>query len=230
MMRPTVYIFSNELDIGDEEIAIIASHLPAERLEKANRYLRAVDRNNCMISYFLLLYGLLENYGIKAVPETAIGTHGKPYFTDADIFFSISHCDSGVCCGISDCSIGVDIQDTDIEFEEILDLAMSQREKEVIVRSYAPAEDFARLWSLKECICKYRGTGIDDSLNKLDFSEAGEDVFSIDGVVFRSENRGDFCISACTENQAPVFIEKNIEQYIHRFLQMYQEENKKYLY
>ena len=227
MIQPTVYIFNNELNIGDEEIAIIASHLPAERLEKADRYLRAVDRNNCMISYFLLLYGLLENYGIKAIPETAVGTHGKPYFTNTDISFSISHCDSGVCCGISDCSIGVDIQDTDIEFEEILDIAMSQREKEVIARSDAPAEAFARFWSLKECICKYRGTGIDDSLNKLDFSEADGDIFSFDGAVFRSENREHFCISACTENQAPVFIERDLEQYIHSFLKM---NNKKYLY
>lgn len=228
MIQPTVYIFNNELNIGNEEIALIASHLPPERLAKAGRYLRAVDRNNCIISYFLLLYGLVENYGIKTIPETAVGAYGKPYFINTDISFSISHCDSGVCCGISDCSIGVDIQDTDIEFEEILDIAMSQREREIITHSDAPAEAFARFWSLKECICKYRGTGINDDLNTIDFSDADGKVFSYNGAVFRFENRDNFCISSCSENQAPVFIERDLEQYIHRFLQMYHKNN--YIY
>ncbi len=222
MRQPVVYILDNNSAISDEIITHISEYLPASRLEKADRYLRTVDRNNCIISYFLLLYGLLENYGIRTIPEIERGLHGKPYFKDADISFNISHCDSGVCCGINDRSLGVDIQDTDIEFEEILDITMSRRERELIERSDAPSEIFARFWSLKESLCKYRGTGINDALNKIDFSEADSNVFSVNGVFFRSEKRGGFWISASSENQVPAFIEGDIKWYIHRFREIYE--------
>ena len=127
-----------------------------------------------------------------------------------------------MCCGINDRSLGVDIQDTDIEFEEILDITMSRRERELIERSDAPSEIFARFWSLKESLCKYRGTGINDALNKIDFSEADSNVFSVNGVFFRSEKRGGFWISASSENQVPAFIEGDIEWYIHRFREIYE--------
>ncbi|WP_173331233.1 4'-phosphopantetheinyl transferase superfamily protein [Ruminococcus flavefaciens] len=134
MIQPVVYNLDNKTVLSEEMITRIGGYLPASRLEKAERYLRTVDRNNCIISFFLLLCGLLENYGIRTMPEISVGQHGKPYFKDIDVSFSISYCDSGVCCGIYDRNLGVDIQDTDIEFEEILNISMSCRERKLIER------------------------------------------------------------------------------------------------
>ena len=74
MRQPVVYILDNNSAISDEIITHISEYLPASRLEKADRYLRTVDRNNCIISYFLLLYGLLENYGIEDYTRDREGT------------------------------------------------------------------------------------------------------------------------------------------------------------
>ncbi|MCM1231338.1 MAG: 4'-phosphopantetheinyl transferase superfamily protein [Ruminococcus flavefaciens] len=220
MTGSNVYVVSNRTEPDSNSISFISHVLPRFRIMKSDRYMRSVDKNNCIISYFLLMYGILKDYGIKTVPEIVLGEYGKPYFADSNICFSISHSDTGVCCGIAECNIGTDIQDINVKFDEIVDMVMTAREKEQIFSSDVPAVEFARFWTLKESICKYYGTGINDRLNRIDFSGRTENVFSYNGLLFRTEKSKDYCISACSKNGFPVFVTKTLEQYIEEYLHM----------
>lgn len=221
MALSNVYIVSNQENTDKKALEFITGYIPPQRINKANRYLRSIDRNNSIISYFLLIYGLLKDYGIHNIPRIAVGRYGKPYFENSGISFSISHSDSGVCCGISDCGIGADIQDINIDFEGLTDMVMSQKERDIIIHSDEPAFEFVRFWTLKESICKYHGTGINDDLKKIDFSGFEDNVFMHSGLMFRSEKYSKFCVSACSENISPTFITKTLEQYIDEFLKLH---------
>ena len=223
MNKPVVYIIIKHTETDEKNIRRISGYLPEYRLEKAEKYFRLSDRNNCIISYFLLMYGLEKNFGIRKLPAISADTYGKPYFPDCDISFSISHCDTGVCCGIARNTIGADIQSRVTDFEDILGTVMSSGEIELICGAKSPDTEFAKYWSLKESIVKYRGTGINDELDKFDFSKCVGREFVYNGLMFRTEIMDGCCISACSGENAPVFVNRSIEEYIDEFLSLHND-------
>ena len=215
-----VYIVEDQTDFSDDDMNMLCKYLPDSRKKRAYSYLREKDRNNCIISYFLLMYGMMKEYGIRSLPELAAGKYGKPYFNDIDVCFSISHSDVSVCCGISAGEIGVDIQNMETDFEGIADMVMSENEKSIIRFSNDPVSEFTRFWTLKESICKYRGTGLTNDIDKIDFCGCNEEEFIFDRLLFRCEKRENYCISACSENTFPVFVTKEPSEYISDYLRM----------
>lgn len=205
MSKAKVYIIEDQSFFDERTITEISKLIPPSRLEKASRYRRSIDRKNCILVYCLLMYGLKKDFGIENVPEISTGKYGKPYFPGSMISFSMSHSDKGVCCGIADCNIGADIQDTDIRYKEISDMVMSEKEKESIFASSFPQTEFARFWTLKESLLKYRGTGLINDMKSIDFSGAEGDIFTYDGLMFRSEKTKTFCVSACANGLYPEF-------------------------
>lgn len=215
-----VYIIEDQSGFDERAMEIISGYIPPARKERAARYRRLIDRNNCILVYFLLMYGLLKDFGMEEVPAIYVGEYGKPSFLRSDICFSMSHSDTGVCCGIARCNIGADIQDTNIHYEDMTNLVMSDREKEIILSSRTPQAEFARFWTLKESLLKYRGIGINDDLKSIDMSKliGTEPVY--EGIFFRSEKSEKLCVSACAENGTPVFIRRSVDEYIDDFILM----------
>ena len=221
MIIPKVCIAIGNEGFDEKDIAEITPFVSKERMERAGRYLRQIDRNNSIVSYFLLRYELLKYYGIREVPAISKEKYGKPFFEDTPVFFNISHSASGVCCGISDEKIGVDIQYRENRYENILESTMADGEIELIKGSETPQDEFTRFWTLKESIVKYRGTGIGDKIESIDFSGYEKGVFSHDGAVFRTEWYDGYCVSSCTAEHAPDFIIKELAEYIEEFKVMY---------
>ncbi len=217
---PEVCIAIGDGGFSDSDIGEITRFVSAERLKRAERYMQRRDRNNCIVSYFLLRYELLKYCGISEVPPMEQDKYGKPYFKDMPLFFNISHSDEGVCCGIAAENIGVDIQSMERRYENILKNTMSANEIELITGSAAPHEEFTRLWTLKESIVKYRGTGIGDHIEQIDFSACSGDKFIHDGLIFRSERYGEYYVSACTSEREPEFVKKELSEYISEYQQL----------
>ena len=212
--KPTVYIAENSLSCTDTEIELISRFVPQYRIERAERYHRKSDRNNSIISYFLLAYGLLVNFGTESIPDVVYGRYGKPEFKDFPVNFSISHSEVSVCCGISEGGIGTDVQEMIDSYGDIIETVMSEGERKIIESTAGQSPDFTRFWTLKECYLKYKGTGIGDNLPCTDFSGVSGNCFEYRGVFFRTQNSGNYFISACSENETPVFVRKSIREYI----------------
>ena len=212
---PTVYILDMDCPLSEQQLGRIKKYLPHERILTSERFLHKKDSDACLASFFLLVFGL-RKLGIHKLPDIKKGTHGKPYFTDCDICFNISHCDKAVCCGISKHNIGVDIQDTVSKFNDIIGMTMSAGETEMIYSSPSPSEVFTRLWALKESYVKFDGSGLTDDIHTIEFLNT-ENEFMYDGCFFKVLPTSVYQLSACTVDDGTVFLKKNIDEYLDEF-------------
>lgn len=143
--------------------------LPLARQEKLLRYRFTKDRWLCAAAYMLLIYGLQEEYSLTADQIVmAIADTGKPYLAShPHIYFNLSHCASGVACGISDAPMGIDVEVTSSVDHGVMKHVFTRAEQEIIVQSDNPSLTFTALWTLKESWVKAIGCGLSHSLCKV---------------------------------------------------------------
>ena len=223
MITPKICIAIGKGGYRDCDISEIEQYISEERMARAKRYFQRRDRDNCKVAYFLLRYELLKYYGIREMPAVSKEKNGKPYFDELPVFFNISHSDNAVCCGIADEKIGVDIQSIVEKYENILESTMSEGESSPILSSASPQKEFTRFWTLKESVVKYRGTGIGDNIQDIDFSAYLSGKFTREGLAFRTEWYGDYCVSSCTAEDEPEFIIRELSEYIEEFKKLLKE-------
>ena len=163
-----IYLCDDMKNIPADIIRETHQIMPSERRQRALRYRSDIDKNSCVLAYWLLMFGLKQEHGIAEPPIFTYGENGKPYLADYDnIFFNISHCKVGVICAISDVEVGVDIQDV-----RPFDIAIAKRvcteyELEQLALCHKPERPFCKLWTIKESFVKMYGGIIADSLNTL---------------------------------------------------------------
>ena len=114
------------------------------------------------------LCGIFENEIVFERTEK-----GKPFVTNADVFYSVSHSKGIVVCAIDKDEIGVDaemIRDIDLNITRI---ACTERDKEFIFEADDKNEQIERfftVWTAKEAYFKFVGTGI-EGLRTVDYEE-----------------------------------------------------------
>ncbi len=106
------------------------------------------------VSAWALLYRTLAECGLPA-GRVVFGPHGKPFFEDADVQFSVTHAGSVVAVSVSDRPTGVDVESCARAVRpRLLERCLSAEEK----RDFDG--DFIRLWCRKECVVKLTGEGL----------------------------------------------------------------------
>lgn len=182
-----------------ESIEII---FPEKRIQKAECYHQNLDRILCKLSYFLFAVGMEREYGIPIQSQLYWDIHdnGKPYLPGyPNISFNISHCKKAAFCGFSKYSIGVDVQDYVSDIGLLLRLVCTLEEQQRLNKSEAPERLFTWFWCLKEAYLKQKGTGLIDSLDKIDFSDFNGKSFSKFGLCFSVFEISGCCFSVCGE-------------------------------
>ena len=175
--------------------------LPPDRRQKAERYRNPGDQNNCVATYLLLALALYQEYRIllpKNEPFSYTQT-GKPYWKFTSACFSLSHCQKGAACSLSDQTegeTGIDIQEPRPVSPAVLRRVCSQKEQAEIALSSNPQAAFTRLWTLKESYVKQTGKGISGDLSQLDFSESGH-LFHRYEKDFYQMSHPDFSLALC---------------------------------
>ena len=125
---------------------------------------------------------LLETLCGAPLPEIAYTKLGKPYFTDSDLHFSISHTPSHAFCVVSDRPVGIDAEETDRQIR--LDLAkklLSPTELEQFAQADDPRLALLKFWVLKEAAGKCTGKGLQPWPNRTSFSLNDPRIQEIDG-------------------------------------------------
>lgn len=171
------------------------SLLSKERADKAQRLRLAKDKKNCVGAYLLLKYALKKE-GIEQF-EVFIGQNGKPYLKNVPLFFNISHTDSGFVCAVSESEVGVDIQSKKEPTDRMVKKICSPKEYDRIISSKSFADDFIRLWTLKESVIK-KNAGILADYEKYEFTQGDTDFYKF-GLHFISFETDDAIISLCGE-------------------------------
>jgi len=165
-----IYLCTEQL--SEDAVARILPLLPQERRARALSYRFAVDRNNCVTAYALLMHGLRQEYGITAPPRLSYGELGKPSLTEhPSLFFSLTHTKSGVACAIAEVPLGIDLEIVAPVDPLVAQLVCTAVEQAHLARSTLPDQLFCKYWTLKEAHIKSFGGSIGDAPDEIESSE-----------------------------------------------------------
>ncbi len=183
-----IYLLQTD-DVNEDIFNTLLNTVPHERYERTMKYRFYEDRLCSVLSYKLLSHALEQVYGIKEPLQFSTSQNGKPTLkTYSHIHFNISHCKKAVCCMISDCECGVDVECIRNLSEKILERVFTVSEKETILGAENNNLEFSKLWSAKEAAVKKLGHGVEQMKN-VDISEIKQIVYD-DFILSYS---GDFC-------------------------------------
>lgn len=101
------------------------------------------------------------------LPEVAYTQSGKPYFTNSELHFSLSHSGNIAAAMLADAPCGIDVE-----------RLCPETRRRLLPRCMHPAEraaglDFFEVWTRKECIAKMTGRGLMSrpvQINSLEYS------------------------------------------------------------
>lgn len=127
-----------------------------------NDYTQKQNKLNVYCEY-ILLKNLLKSINIDIDKQTVIKTkHGKPFFKNLNIFFSISHSKNLVVAAISNHPIGIDVQAIGcLNQNTIFKIAQryfSLQELTIIQKAKNPNGKFTKYWAKYESILKLHGS------------------------------------------------------------------------
>lgn len=196
-----LYLFSGIDLLPKEIIDTYSSFLPKWRLDKMQTYRFASDRKLCAIAYLMVVYALKKEGVFNTMPEFGYNVYGKPYLSNyADIYFNLSHCNEVVACILSDSEVGVDVEKVFKYDDDLARAICNGKEYQSIAGITDPdikARKFTELWTMKESLVKWRGTGLDGDPREIlpvGYPELPDESFQISSTY---DEKGDFCISVC---------------------------------
>lgn len=120
----------------------------------------------------------------QAVPEIRTGDHGKPYFPDSDLHFSISHTRHHAVCALAHCPVGVDMEELGRPVAvSLAKRVLSPGEWQQYAASDDPDRAMLTFWVLKEAAVKLTGEGLRGFPNQTDFTLSDPRVREWDGCL-----------------------------------------------
>lgn len=141
--------------------------LSPSRKMKADGYRLENDKKLC-VGAGILLSRALEKIGLtERSAEFVLGKHGKPRLKNGEFCFNLSHSGEIVCLAVSDCEVGVDVQRIEAVKEKLIPRIFTPAEREWLDGTQDRETGFYRLWTAKESVVKYLGTGITE-LSKIE--------------------------------------------------------------
>ncbi len=163
-------------NIPQDVIKKAAQALPRERAPKENMHADALTAR--------VVGTMLVQYAIKQLsPETvcekwSVSPQGKPCLENSPIHFNIAHTDGFVAVAASENHpVGVDVEKVRPMRDGFASRYFDEREQTAIRAATDPDEALIRLWTAKEAVGKYHGTGLGDNIAAIDTQNAVTTVF-----------------------------------------------------
>lgn len=146
----------------DAEVERMLQLVSPQRRGQALRFKHTFGRFACLKSY-MMLAGLLDFEG--PLPDFTYNRYGKPLLEGVE--FSISHCRNAIAVAVNDTPVGIDVESFHKADRALVERTMNPAEAKEIFNAGNPEEMFTILWTRKEAVLKYRGTGIVDDLHSV---------------------------------------------------------------
>ena len=173
--------------------------LPLWRKEKILSLKNKQKRKESILAFSLLMSVLKKEFEIECF-SFKYNKNGKPYLTEEEVCFNVSHCKNAVVVGASVDKIGVDVECIQKPRESVLARIFSGEERDFINKSIDPSFTFTKIWTEKEAKAKCLGWSILKPQTCFDFSDYMVSGFGNDS----------FYVSACTKNMhSPSFLNVN---------------------
>ncbi|MDO5852050.1 MAG: 4'-phosphopantetheinyl transferase superfamily protein [Methanobacteriaceae archaeon] len=153
-------------NVSNININNIPSFIPQNNKEKINSYQFDKDKKLSLGAQLLLFYGLKQEKIINPIFKK--GKYEKPYCSNYNIHFNISHSGIYSACVINKTPVGIDIEKIDKTIDlNIAKNFFNKKEYESIKESSDPKDTFFKLWVLKESYMKQTGLGFNLPLDKF---------------------------------------------------------------
>ena len=167
------YFIYNVENLSDAEYEKWFSLMTKGKQERVSRYKEAI-RRKCSVAGEMLVKEYIGK-SLNISPEVLViltDKNGKPYIENCPIHFNISHCENTLVYAFSDEEIGIDIEKIKPIPISVLNRFFSTEEQEFVLEKTSNKsesedynkpqilENFYRIYTLKEAICKKSGIGI----------------------------------------------------------------------
>ena len=139
--------------------------LPAEELEKAQRFLHQQDRQRYIVRKHVLRLLLARVLGINPGQlDFQVTANKKPCVQGIE--FNVSHSNNYIVILLASLPAGIDIEYINplFQFEDLMELCFNPEEQEFIRKASNPLVNFYTLWTRKEAILKATGEGLTDDI------------------------------------------------------------------
>ncbi len=142
---------------GIQNISIMdgLSLVTAGRRERIHRFVRAADKQRCLVAGLLLR----RFFGVKSEDTLAYGDKGKPYFKLGGPRFNLSHSGDYVVLATAASEVGVDVEKIEPYPDALAQRCFTPPEYAWLKRQDG-MEAFYRLWTAKESVMKGAGLGL----------------------------------------------------------------------
>ncbi|MBF7105134.1 4'-phosphopantetheinyl transferase superfamily protein (plasmid) [Pediococcus pentosaceus] len=175
---------------------------PSYVTSRINEKILEDNKKEELITYSLLQQSLEKYFG-RQLCEIGIDVQGKPYFEDhPNVHFNVSHSNGFSACAISlTKSVGVDIQ-TIVEYTHEFDFVLHKNEINLIDNEALKRrkdELFTVIWSTKESYLKCLGTGIDNNMQEIDFSNIIKSALILNNIKIYFKKFTDYILAYAYE-------------------------------
>lgn len=174
------YAFNTNNIVSLDEVNEFYNIVSYERREKINRFYFVKDKVHSLFAEIVLRYALWDQYGFKYMHmKFQQSEYGKPYLpNNKDIFFNLSHSGNWVLCGISNKTLGIDVEQIN---EKELSIANKIYTKEECNHIFTQSmenrvKEFYKIWTLKESYVKCIGKGLSIPFNSFMFQFYEDDI------------------------------------------------------
>lgn len=174
--------------------------LSVSDMHRIGKMRKAADRVRSIAGRLLLQHAITNlNISKDAICTIEWDKFKKPFIKAIyPLQFNISHSEQYVVCVLTSGKVGIDIEKMDCgvdinDFETVF----SKKELDFIYTFSTPYRQFYKLWTLKECILKAKGTGFLTSPIKI---RTLENPVKIDGDCFYTHHTfmNDYSLSVAT--------------------------------
>jgi 4'-phosphopantetheinyl transferase len=161
----------------------LLSYIPEEFRIKTYKYRQRKNQLQYLFGKLLLRkILLLHSYNINIMNNLSYNGYGKPYFSNTNIRFNLSHSYDYVVCGFSnEAEIGVDIElNRKIEVSYYTDIfKMINNCSDDSITS----ENILKYWTILESVLKASGTGLNYPFDKV-YIKADQNKVHIDDKIW----------------------------------------------
>jgi len=168
-------VFDRMEQCTEAEVQAMLPLVSEQRREQALRYKHTFGQFCCLKSWLMLSAIIGEGLPVSAYGNWEYNEHGKPFFpynlspvTHQPCYFSISHCKHAIAVAVDTQPVGVDVESIRHADQDLIIRVMRTREQQDIAEAADPDRAFTRLWTEKEAVVKWRGTGI-ESFEQLQY-------------------------------------------------------------
>ncbi len=190
-------IYKNINDINKDDLLNFYQYIYNEKKKKIDKLKKETDKLVSILGEYLLAQLLKKYYNIdyKKV-KFNYNKNGKPFISNYNIFFNISHSHNFAACIISDNECGIDIELVRPVNLNIINTFTNSNEKEYILNNNADVYyRLFKIFTLKEAYLKMMGSKI-TNIKNIKFIINSNDIKCLDNnIIFFSKLDNNIIIS-----------------------------------